>query len=110
MHIAERIVRLGTETAFAVAARATAHKAGGHEVYPFHLGDLNIPTPANIMEAACAAMRAGKTGYCPSAGIPELRAVLAEDVGKSRNTPFAMENVAIQPGASRSSASSSWPA
>ena len=98
MPIAQRISRLGTETAFAVAARAAAHKAQGHEVFPFHLGDMNIPTPANIMDAACQAMRSGKTGYCPSAGIPELRAALAEDVSGSRKTNYTLENIAIQPG------------
>jgi len=98
MHIADRISRLGTETAFAVAARAAAHKAAGHEVFPFHLGDMNIPTPANVMDAACRAMRAGKTGYCPSPGIPELRDALAKDVSAARGVSYAMENVAIQPG------------
>lgn len=98
MRIADRIGRLGTETAFAVAARAAAHKAAGHEVFPFHLGDMNIPTPANVMEAACRAMRDGRTGYCPSPGIPELRSALAEDVNAARGTGYAMENVAIQPG------------
>jgi aspartate/methionine/tyrosine aminotransferase len=98
MHIADRISRLGTETAFAVAARAAAHKAAGHEVFPFHLGDMNIPTPANVMDAACRAMRAGKTGYCPSPGIPELRDALAKDVSAARGVSYAMKNVAIQPG------------
>ena len=98
MRTADRIARLGTETAFAVAARAAAHRGDGHTVYPFHLGDMNIPTPANVMEAACKAMRAGKTGYCPSAGIPELRDALARDVSAARGVSYAMENVAIQPG------------
>jgi len=98
MRIADRIAKLGTETAFAVAARAAAHRAAGHEVFPFHLGDMNIPTPANVMDAACRAMRAGKTGYCPSPGIPELRDALAKDVSAARGVSYAMENVAIQPG------------
>lgn len=98
MRIADRIAKLGTETAFAVAARAAAHRAAGHEVFPFHLGDMNIPTPANVMDAACRAMHAGKTGYCPSPGIPELRDALAKDVSASRGVSYAMENVAIQPG------------
>jgi hypothetical protein len=52
MRIAERIARLGTETAFAVSAEAAAFAAKGNKVYPFHLGDMNIITPANIIEAA----------------------------------------------------------
>jgi aspartate/methionine/tyrosine aminotransferase len=98
MKFADRIQRLGTETAFAVSSEAAAWAAQGHKVYPFHLGDMNIPTPANVMEAAVKAMRDGKTGYCPNAGISPLREILAADIGASRGVRYAMENVAIQPG------------
>ena len=98
MKLAERIVRLGTETAFAVSAEAAAFGAKGNKVYPFHLGDMNIPTPGNVMEAAVKAMKDGKTGYCPNAGIPRLREVLAADVSASRGVRYTMENVVIQPG------------
>ncbi len=98
MKIAKRIQKLGTETAFAVSAEAAAFAAKGNKVYPFHLGDMNIQTPANVMEAAIKAMKDGKTGYCPNAGIPQLREVLAADVSASRGVPYSIENVAIQPG------------
>ena len=98
MKPADRIRNLGTETAFAVGARAAAFAAQGNDVFPFHLGDMNLPTPANVREAACAAMNGGKTGYCPNAGIPQLREALAADVAAARGLDYAMENVAIQPG------------
>ncbi|MFA5674006.1 MAG: aspartate aminotransferase, partial [Thermovirgaceae bacterium] len=69
---AERTKRLGTETAFAVGAEAASLAATGVKVYPFHLGDLNIPTPEHIVEAANRAIREGKTGYCPTPGITPL--------------------------------------
>ncbi|MBX7244354.1 MAG: aminotransferase class I/II-fold pyridoxal phosphate-dependent enzyme, partial [Candidatus Sumerlaeaceae bacterium] len=98
MKLAERLARLGTETAFAVSAEAAAHAAKGNRVFPFHLGDMNLPTPANIVEASLRAIRDGKTGYCPNSGVPKLREVLAEDISRSHGIPYAMENVAIQPG------------
>ena len=98
MTIAKRIENLGTETAFAVSADAKACADQGHDVYPFHLGDMNIRTPLNIIEAAHQAMRDGKTGYCPAAGIPELREAIAADLGRNRGIHFDMENVSIQPG------------
>ncbi len=98
MRIADRIRRLGTETAFAVSAEAAEFAARGNQVYPFHLGDLNIPTPANVMEAAVRAMHDGKTGYCPNAGIAPLREALAADVSASHHVSYGMQNVAIQPG------------
>ena len=98
MNLAKRITRLGTETAFAVSEDARAWASKGNAVYAFHLGDMNIHTPANIIQAAHKAMLDGKTGYAPAAGIPELRTALAEDVSKARGVKYGMENVSIQPG------------
>jgi aspartate/methionine/tyrosine aminotransferase len=96
--IAERMNRIGTETAFAVSLEAAELAREGLKVYPFHLGDMNILTPANVMEAAIAAMKKGKTGYCPTAGIPELRAAVARAVGAARGLELGADNVSIQPG------------
>jgi len=96
--IADRIANLGTETAFAVADDARAIAARGKPVFPFHLGDMNMPTPPNIVEAAMKAIRDGKTGYAPAAGIPELRAAFAEDVSRDRGVSWAPEQVSVQPG------------
>lgn len=90
--------RLGTETAFLVSAEAGELAARGKKIYPFHLGDMNIKTPSRIIEATKKAMDEGKTGYCPNAGIPELREVIAEEEGKLRGLKLAKENVSIQPG------------
>ena len=98
MRYASRLHRLGTETAFSVALEAKTWENKGHKVYPFHLGDLNLSTPLNIQEAALKHMRDGKTGYCPSEGIPELRDVLSQDVGFRRGVDYTAENVVIQPG------------
>ncbi|MCG8513524.1 MAG: aminotransferase class I/II-fold pyridoxal phosphate-dependent enzyme [Halanaerobiales bacterium] len=98
MQNAVKMKRLGTETAFAVGAQAAAWQAQGNKVYPFHLGDMNILTPENIRLATIEAMNAGKTGYCPNAGLFELRELLAEDCSRRRGVDYQVENVAIQPG------------
>jgi aspartate aminotransferase len=98
MRFADRIARLGTETAFAVSAEAAAFAAQGNKVYPFHLGDLNLKTPANVLAAGIKAMQDGRTNYCPNAGVAQLREILAADISASRKTQYTMENVAIQPG------------
>jgi aspartate/methionine/tyrosine aminotransferase len=96
--IAERISRLGTETAFAVSAEANEWKSQGHTVYPFHLGDMDLPTPENIVEAAFRALRDGKNGYCPPAGVLPLREALSADVGASHGLALGPQNVVIEPG------------
>ncbi|HJP52912.1 MAG: aminotransferase class I/II-fold pyridoxal phosphate-dependent enzyme [Pseudomonadales bacterium] len=98
MKLAKQLGKLGTETAFAVSAAATEWAGQGHKVYPFHLGDMNIPTPANVIEATQKAIADGFTGYCPGGGIPELREAVARDVGGKRQLQFSLENVSIQPG------------
>ena len=69
MRIADRISNLGTETAFAVGAEAGAFAAQGNRVYPFHLGDINMPTPSTVVDGAAKAIADGKTGYCPAAAF-----------------------------------------
>lgn len=98
MRIADRVNRLGTETAFLVSAEAKEYAEQGNKVYSFHLGDLNIKTPQNVIEATIKAIYDGKTGYCPNAGIPELREALAEDINVSHGEDFKGYNVIIEPG------------
>jgi aspartate/methionine/tyrosine aminotransferase len=98
MRIADRISRLGTETAFAVSGEAAAFAAEGNRVFPFHLGDINLPTPSTVVEGAFQAVRDGKTGYCPNAGIPALREAIAEDISASHHREYKAENVVVQPG------------
>ena len=96
--IAERMSRIGTETAFSVSLEASQLARQGKKIYPFHLGDMNIITPTNVMDAAVEAMKKGKTGYSPTAGIPELREALAKDISASRKLNLTADHVSIQPG------------
>ncbi len=98
MHLASRLQNLGTETAFAVSLAAAEWAAAGNRVYPFHLGDMNLPTPENVVAAMDRAIADGMTGYCPAAGIMPLREALADDVGRRRGLVFEPGNVVVQPG------------
>jgi aspartate/methionine/tyrosine aminotransferase len=98
MQLAQRLDRLGTETAFAVSAAAADWASRGNRVYPFHLGDINLPTPANIVDAMNKAIADGKTGYCPAAGITPLREALAANIGGDRGLDLGPANIAVQPG------------
>ena len=98
MALATRLENLGTETAFAVSLAAAEWGSKGNRIFPFHLGDLNLPTSQNIVDAMNRAIADGKTGYCPGAGIPQLREALANDVGRDRGLSFDATNMVIQPG------------
>ncbi len=98
MKFARKLQNLGTETAFIVSDRATAWAARGNRVFPFHLGDLNLPPPTAIVQAATRAIADGHNGYCPGAGVPHLREQLARLIGSERGLHYEAENVSVQPG------------
>jgi aspartate/methionine/tyrosine aminotransferase len=97
--LADRMFRLGTETAFEVLAKAKALEAKGKHIVHLEIGEPDFDTPKNIREAAKRALDEGYTHYCPSAGLPELRDVIAETVSKSHGISVRRENVVVTPGA-----------
>ena len=97
--LAGAVARLGTESAFAVLTRARRLEARGRSVVHLEIGEPRFPTPAHVGEAAAAAIRAGETGYCPPAGLPELRAAAARSLSAGRGIDVAPERVLIGTGA-----------
>ena len=98
MKLASRMERLGTETAFSVLAKAKALEARGREIIHLEIGEPDFHTPSHIVEAGCRALREGHTHYTPTAGIPELRAAIADDVATSRGVAVEPEQVVVTPG------------
>jgi aspartate aminotransferase len=97
--LADRMSRLGTESAFEVLARAKAMEAAGHKIIHLEIGEPDFPTASHIVEAAVEALRAGHTHYVPAPGIPPLREAVAaflERTGRMRVTP---DRVVVTPGA-----------
>jgi len=102
-HIVPRVSRrgesLGTENAFVVLAEVNDLVRQGRDIVSFCIGQPDFPTPENVQDAAIAAIRAGKHGYTPSAGIDELREAAARDMGKRRGLDIVPEEVVIAAGA-----------
>ncbi len=99
MRLARSMGRLGTETAFEVLSRAKALEAQGKDVIHLEIGEPDFATPANIVDAAVAALRRGETHYSPSAGIAPLREAIAEEVSRVRGIPVTPSEVVVTPGA-----------
>jgi aspartate/methionine/tyrosine aminotransferase len=98
LRLAERMANLGTETSFEVLAKAHALEDQGRDIVHLEIGEPDFDTPANIVEAAVEALRAGYTHYGPSAGMPELRAAIAGEIAATRHTHVAPEEVVVVPG------------
>ncbi len=99
MQLADRMNRLGTESAFEVLARAKALEAQGREIVHLEIGEPDFDTPPHIIEAAIKALRDGYTHYTPSAGLPVVRQTIAEHVSRSRGVDVRPEQVVVTPGA-----------
>jgi aspartate/methionine/tyrosine aminotransferase len=98
LRLAERMSRLGTETAFEVLNRARALEAQGKDIIHLEIGEPDFDTPANIVDSGVAALRAGWTHYGPSAGFPELRLAIAEEVSRTRGVNVTPDEVVVVPG------------
>jgi aspartate/methionine/tyrosine aminotransferase len=98
LRLAQRMSRLGTETAFEVLAKARALEATGRDIVHLEIGEPDFDTPANIVEAAVVALHHGFTHYGPSAGLPDLRKAIADEVAASRHTSVSPDEVVVVPG------------
>ena len=98
MILAERTGRLGTESAFAVLARAQALAAEGRDIINLGIGQPDFPTPPHIVEAGIKALRDGHHGYTPANGLPALREAVAADLHARHDTPVDPGCVVVVPG------------
>ena len=97
--LAPGVEALGTESAFSVLARARELERTGRDIVHLEIGEPDFPTPAHVSEAAFAAVRAGETHYCPSAGLPELREAAAAELSATRGIDVPAERVLVGNGA-----------
>lgn len=98
LRLSERMSRLGTETAFEVLNKARALERQGKHIVHLEIGEPDFDTPGNIVEAAVNALHKGWTHYGPSAGLPDLRQAIAEEVSRSRGVKVSSDEVVVVPG------------
>ncbi len=99
MKFADRMSLLGTESAFEVLVKARALEAQGRDVVHLEIGEPDFDTPRHIVGAGQKALDEGYTHYGPSAGLPELREAIAEDVSGLRDISVTADQVVVTPGA-----------
>jgi aspartate aminotransferase len=97
--LSRRASALGTENAFVVLAEVNRLIRDGKDIVSFCIGQPDFPTPAHIQDAAVEAVRGGRHGYTPSAGIDELRAAAARSMGALRGMDIAPDEVVVGAGA-----------
>jgi aspartate aminotransferase len=98
MKLAERMSRIGVETAFDVLVQARKLEAQGRSIIHLEIGEPDFNTPRNIVRAAQQALDDGWTHYGPTQGFPELREAIAQYVSRTRGVAVAPERVSVVPG------------
>ena len=96
--LADRMSRLGTETAFEVMVKARALEAQGKDVVHLEVGEPDFDTPENVVGAAVDALQSGWTHYGPAGGDPELKAAIANYINTTRNLDYSADQVVVTPG------------
>jgi aspartate aminotransferase len=99
LSLAGRLGLIAPSATMAMAAKARSLKSQGLDVLDFTLGEPDFPTPEPIQEAAIRAMKSGKTHYTPAAGVPEIRAAVAQLYSKQHGLPTTPEQVVVSNGA-----------
>jgi aspartate/methionine/tyrosine aminotransferase len=98
--ISRRARSLGTENAFVVLAEVNELARQGKDIISFCIGQPDFPAPQNVQEAAMRAIREGRHGYTPSAGIDELREAAAGYLSRTRGgLPIRPADVVVAAGA-----------
>ena len=100
--LAKRIRTISPSQTLAISAKAKAMKAGGEYVVNFGVGEPDFPTPAHIVEAGIEALRAGKTKYTPSSGLPELRKAICEKFARDNGLTYEPSQIIVSNGAKHS--------
>jgi aspartate aminotransferase len=95
---AERMSRLGTETAFEVLAKARALEAKGRNIVHLEIGEPDFDTPDNIRKAAEKAIWDGMTHYGPSAGLMQAREAVCEHFAQDRGVQYTPDEIVLTPG------------
>ena len=93
----DRVDRVSPSATLAISNQASALESDGIDVVDLSVGEPDFDTPESIKQAAHDALAAGKTGYTPSQGIPELRETIAEKL-RADGLDHDADEVMVTPG------------
>jgi aspartate aminotransferase len=96
--LSSRLAQTELAATFAMAARARALRAEGHDVISLALGEPDFPTPPHVIEAAHAAALRGETKYPPLGGTEALKAAVRRKYARDQKLDVGAPNILITNG------------
>lgn len=98
---ASRVDAIAPFHVMAILARAQALEAEGRDIIHLEIGEPDFATPAPIVDAGIAALRAGHTHYTAALGLPALREAIAGFYAtRWQATSVDPARIVVTPGAS----------
>jgi aspartate aminotransferase len=96
--LAERLSRIKPSPTLAATDRARALKAAGRDIIGLSAGEPDFDTPANVQEAAIAAMRRGETRYTDTGGTPALKQAIAAKFKRENGLDYGPKQIIVGTG------------
>jgi aspartate aminotransferase len=96
--LADRLARVKPSPTMAMTALATELKAAGRDIISLSQGEPDFDTPANIKEAAIAAIRAGDTKYTVFDGRIELKRAICAKFARENGLTYEPRQITVSSG------------
>ena len=96
--LAKRLDRIQPSPTIAVTTLAKELEAAGRDVIGLGAGEPDFDTPANIQEAAIAAMRRGETRYTAVDGTPELKKAIVAKFKRENRLDYTTDEITVASG------------
>ncbi|MDD1761605.1 MAG: pyridoxal phosphate-dependent aminotransferase [Methanothrix sp.] len=97
--VSVRMASIHESTTMKISAMAKRLSASGQDIIDMGVGEPDFDTPKHIIEAGCRSIQMGETRYAPTAGIPELRKIIADKLCRENQLSVTADDVAVTPGA-----------
>ncbi|WP_053180544.1 aspartate transaminase [Pseudomonas kilonensis] len=97
--IAARVQRIKPSPSSAASDRANELRRQGKSIINLVVGEPDFDTPANIRQAANAAIERGETRYTQNAGTPELRQAIVAKLARENGLTYAANQILVTSGA-----------
>ena len=82
-----------------LSQQATQLRAQGRDIIRLMEGEPDLPVPEPVIKATQEALRAGRTRYSSSTGLPELKESLARKLLRDNNIPASPDDILVANGA-----------
>jgi len=93
--LSSRVQRIRPSPSSMATGRVKELRAQGRNIIGLTSGEPDFDTPPHIIEAAYAAMKAGKTRYTAVEGIPELRRAICDKFKRENGLEFTPDQIVV---------------